>query len=363
MNVKDILKIYGIEGFTSAKTFGSGNINETYKVVAGDKSFLVQKMNGNALPDIYGALGNIECVTKHLLRKGENSLELLITKTNENHFIDGDGFVWRVYPFIENSYSVDVTDNCQVIEQIAFAFGRFDSLLRDLNPRKLSISDPYFHDTIQKYHDLEESISKDIKGRVKKANDTIAWCRGLISKALAIGVDLFAVSKAKKNGELPIRVVHNDTKLNNVLLSKETNKYLAVVDLDTCMPGTILNDFGDGVRSNANATTETEENLDRVRVDMKKFEAFTEGFLKGFGSINLDKLEQELLATSCLSITFELGTRFLKDYLDGDVFFKIISSNENFNLHRAKVQFKLLEDMIDKYKEMQYVIGEKLRLM
>jgi hypothetical protein len=199
-------------------------------------------------------------------------------------------------------------------------------------------------------------------GRAKKATETIGWCRGLISKALAIGVDLFAVSKAKKNGELPIRVVHNDTKLNNVLLSKHTKKYLAVVDLDTCMPGTILNDFGDGIRSNANATTETEENLDKVRVDMKKFEAFTEGFLNGFGAINLEPIEQELLVTSCLAITFELGTRFLKDYLDGDIFFKVISSDKNFNLHRANVQFKLLEDMIEKYKEMQYIVSEKLQI-
>lgn len=362
MEIVDVLKFFGVSGVQSYKLFGSGNINTTYLVTAKDKRYLLQKMNRTAIPDIYGALNNIKIVTSHLSRKGERTLELVKTVNGEHSFEDSDGYVWRMYPFIENSISYDLTNDPKKIKEIAFAFGKFDSGLRDLDPSKLVVSDPLFHNTRDKYELLESAIQEDSVGRVKSAEKTITYCRSLISKALSMGIDLFAVVKAKEKGELPIRVVHNDTKLNNCLLSKTTGKYLAVIDLDTCMPSTILNDYGDGVRANTNATIEEEKDLKKVKIDLKKFEAFTTGFLDGFGAVNLTETEKNLLLTSCIAITFELGTRFLRDYLEGDRFFRIRSDDSKFNLQRANVQFKLMDDMLNHQSEMDKIIRNSLQV-
>lgn len=362
MEIIDVLKFFGIDGVKSYKLFGTGNINTTYLVTTKGGRYLLQKMNATALPDIYGALKNIEVVTNHLSRKGERTLKLMPTITGKNSFEDSDGYVYRMYPFIENSVSYDITGDPNKIREIAFAFGKFDGGLKDLDPKKLVISDPGFHNTKEMYNLLEKAIEDDPVGRVKSATDTITVARGLISKALSCGIDVFGVVKAKERGQLPLRVVHNDTKLNNCLLSKDSGKYLAVIDLDTCMPSTILNDYGDGVRANTNATIEEETDLRKVKLDMKKFKAFTEGFLDGFGAVNLNNTEKKLLLTSCIAITFELGTRFLRDYLEGDRFFRIRSDNAKFNLMRANVQFKFMDDMLLHIKEMEKIINDSLQI-
>ncbi|MBP3630390.1 MAG: aminoglycoside phosphotransferase family protein [Clostridia bacterium] len=344
------------KGVKSISPLGKGNINYTYKVICEDgREYLLQKLNGNALPNIDACLHNIDVISEHIKAKGEVSLSLIKTSDGEVSYKDKEGFVWRLYPFFSGSVSVDETDDLELIEEIARGFGRFDNLLVDLDVKNVQVSDDNFHNTRQKYELLMKSIVEDSQNRVVEAIDEIEWTKRLVESCNDItGIEIFKLSDELFGGELAKQVVHNDTKLNNVLLNA-VNKVLCVVDLDTAMPGTILNDFADGVRFACNSASEEEYDISKVSFDLVKFEAFTKGFFDGY-QIKLSKREKELLAIAPISIAFELGCRFFADFLNGDVFFRIVSEDKKFNLVRARVQFKLCENMLDNFESMKNIV-------
>ena len=339
---------------------GKGNINYTYKVSCENgEEYLLQRLNCNALPNINACLLNIEAITNHIKSKGETSLTLIKTKSGELSYEDSEGFLWRLYPFFSGSRSVDETDDLALIEELSRGFGKFDDLLCDLDVKKVQISDDNFHNTRQKYELLMTAVSLDKKGRVIDCIDEIEWASELIKLCKAkTGEDIFNLSDELFSGNLPMQVVHNDTKLNNALLTKD-NKVLCVVDLDTAMPGTILNDFGDGVRFACNTASEEEYDLSKVEFSISRFEAFTKGFFGGYKR-KLTKEEVKFALLAPISIAFELGCRFFEDYINGDVFFRVVSSKVDFNLARAKVQFKLCESMISKFDDIKNILSKYL---
>ncbi len=344
------------ENVKSVSPLGKGNINYTYKVVCeGGKEYLLQRLNGNALPNIDACLHNIDVISNHIKAMGEVSLSLIKTKDGEVSYKDNNGFVWRLYPFFSGSFSVDETDDLELIEEIARGFGHFDNLLVDLDVKNVQVSDDNFHNARQKYELLMKAIVDDSQNRVVEAIDEIEWAKRLIESCKnKTGIEIFKLSDELFGGRLNKQVVHNDTKLNNALLDMN-NKVLCVVDLDTAMPGTILNDFADGVRFACNSVCEEEYDISKVKFDLAKFEAFTKGFFGGIAR-KLDNLEKELVFVAPIAIAFELGCRFFADFLNGDVFFRIVSDDKNFNLVRARVQYKLCESMLENFKEMQTII-------
>ncbi len=347
-NLEPILSQFGIEDIKEIKPFGSGLINMSFKVVSGDgKSYLLQKLNAVALPNIDIVLKNIENIGEFLSEKNERCLKLIKTLSGKNCIKGEDGSVYRVYPFMENSRSFDFSTDTKVISEIAYGFGRFDRLVRDIPEGLVQISDDDFHNTKSKFDKLNLAIKENRANRVQNIQKEISEIEKLLQFANAKNIDIFEISNKMENGELEKQVVHNDTKLNNCLLD-ENNNYLCVVDLDTAMPGLVLNDFGDGIRYIANKTQEDDENLENVGVNLKSFEAFTGGFLKGFGQ-KLTKEEVRLFTLSPICIAFELGCRFLTDYLNGDEFFKISSERPNLNLIRARVQFAYCKALIENY--------------
>lgn len=337
---------------------GKGNINYTYKVECeSGEEYLLQKLNASALPNIMACLDNIEVITNHIKKKGEVSLTLVKTLDGKNCYIDKDGTLWRVYPFFSESRSVDETEDLALIEEISRGFGKFDEMLVDLPVDLVKVSDDNFHNTRQKYELLMQSISKDSENRVVEGIEEVEKVYALIEKCTnVVGMNIFSLSDELFSGILKKQVVHNDTKLNNALITKG-NKVLCVVDLDTAMPGTILNDFGDGVRFACNKASEEEENLKNVEFDINKFKAFTKGFFSGYTS-KLLKREKELLPLAPISIAFELGCRFFADFLNGDIFFRVVSDKHDFNLIRARVQFKLCESMLENYEKILAVINK-----
>lgn len=355
--LKSVLKDFGIENVQNITPFGSGLINSSFKVVAENgKSYLLQKLNAVALTNIDIVLQNIENIGEFLMTKNETCLKLFKTKNGENCIKSG-GSVYRLYPFIENSRSYDFSTSFKVISEVAFGFGRFDRILKDLPEGKVKISDEGFHNTRLKFEILKQAIQENRAKRLAKLQPEIEGVNDLLEFAKSKNIDLFEISNLMERGALPIQVVHNDTKLNNCLLDGEDN-YLCVVDLDTAMPGLVMNDFGDGIRYIANKTTEDDENLQNVGVNLSSYEAFTRGFLKGLGQ-NLTKEEERLFVLSPISIAFELGCRFLTDYLNGDIFFKVEEDRKELNLIRARVQFAYCKSLIENISE-ERVIFDKI---
>lgn len=357
-SLEPILSQFGIEDIKEVKPFGSGLINMSYKVVSGDgKSYLLQKLNAVALPNIDIVLKNIENIGEFLSAKNERCLKLIKTLSGENCVKGENGSVFRVYPFIENSQSFDFSTDSKVISEIAYGFGRFDNLVRDIPEGLVQVSDDDFHNTKVKFNKLNLAIKENRAKRVQNIQKEISEIENLLGFAKTKNIDMFEISNKMENGELKKQVVHNDTKLNNCLLDENCN-YLSVVDLDTAMPGLVLNDFGDGIRYIANKTQEDDENLQNVGVNLKSFEAFTSGFLMGLGR-KLSKEEVRLFTLSPICIAFELGCRFLTDYLNGDTFFKVEEGRKELNLIRARVQFVYCKALIENLKE-ERAIFEKI---
>lgn len=352
-----ILKKFGICDTKEIKPFGTGLINNSFKVLTKNgQVYLLQRLNSIALPKIDIVLKNIEVIGDFLTNLGENCLKLCKTTDGDNHITDADGFIWRVYPFIENSNSYDFTTNEKVISQVAYGFGRFDKLVKGIRDGAVKYSDDNFHNTREKYEGLIKATNENLANRLKEVENEVAIVQSLIELANTEGLNLFEICDKRNCGELKTQVVHNDTKLNNCLLDKDDN-YLCVVDLDTAMPGLVINDYADGVRYIANTTTEDEEDLEKVDINFNSLKAYTFGFFSGL-DFAITKEELELLPLSLCSIAFELGCRFLADYLNGDVFFKIEDTKPNLNLIRARVQFKLCSKFIENYAKIEGIIND-----
>ena len=326
-----------------AQPHGGGHINDTFLVKTDTGSqYILQRINTGIFKDVDALMNNILLVTDFLKKKiagaggdpERETLSVVPVKDGSALCRDGDD-CWRVYPFIERAVTLQTCENQEQFEASAGAFGHFQKLLADFPAETLQETIPNFHNTKSRYRDFEAAVAGDVCGRAAGVQEEIAFVRARKYFASVL-MDM------QERGELPLRVTHNDTKLNNVLFDGETMRSLAVVDLDTVMPGLSVNDFGDSIRFGATYAAEDETDLEKVQFELSLFECYTRGFLGECGAL-LTENEKKMLPVGAIMMTFECGMRFLTDYLNGDTYFKI--HRENHNLDRCRTQFKLVRDM------------------
>jgi Phosphotransferase enzyme family len=361
MNLKhDIQAVAGrfqIPGeFLSAAPYGNGHINDTYAVVFDQEGkrvrFIAQRINHSIFKNPVGLMENVQRVTSHLGRKMTGQpdefrrvLTLIPTRDGGSFYRDEQGNYWRVYNFIENARTYDAVESPEQAFEAAKTFGQFQKLLADLPSPRLHDTIPDFHHTPKRFATLEGAIEADSVNRAKLAGPEIEFA--LRHKSIC-GVLLDA--------NLPERVTHNDTKLNNVMLDDATGEGVCVIDLDTVMPGLVLYDFGDMVRTTTSPAREDERDLSKVTMQFPMFEALVRGYLASASEF-LTTREKQFLAFSAKLITFEIGIRFLADFLAGDTYFKV--HREGHNLDRCRTQFKLVEST-ELQEEQMIKLVEKL---
>ena len=360
VKIESICRKFGIEGkYLRYETITMGHINTTYKVYffrdGEEKDYILQKLNTYVFKNPVEVMDNISSVTEYIRAKiklGGISAKRFVVHyyknvDDGNYYIFGDnGEFWRLSRFIDDSVTFNQTNNLTVFEESGKAFGNFQLHLADYPVKSLHIAIPHFHNTVNRYAIFKDSIERDESGRANLV-------RAEIDEYLAFEEISTRMYKMQRRGELPLKVTHNDTKLNNVLFDKESFQNLAVVDLDTVMPGLIAFDFGDAIRFGANTCAEDEKDVSKVKIDMQKYEAFTKGFVATVGK-TLSKNEISTLALGALTMTVECGVRFLTDYIDGDKYFKI--SRLGHNLDRARCQLALAKDMLLHLDEMQKIV-------
>ena len=333
------------------ETIQMGNVNHTYKVNfrlpdGNPKSFLVQNVNTYAFRNPVGLMDNIDKVTEHIRAKkpGKLALHFHHTADRKTYVVDGENF-WRMTNFVPSVTYNTVTDMA-VVRNAGKAFGEFQMELADFDISELTETIPGFHNTRQRYENFLRSVQEDKAGRAGQVREEIDFLLSVQDKACCL-TDLY------NEGKLPLRVTHNDTKINNVLFSPVDNEAMIVIDLDTVMSGLIGHDFGDAIRFAANFVEEDCPDYDRVGVNLEVFRAFAEGFLSMTAKTMTDT-EVQTLAMSCFVLTAELATRFLADYLDGDLYFKIKSPDHN--LVRTRCQIALAKDMLKHMEQMQKIV-------
>ena len=347
----DILKVFKFEGeAVSKEPYGSGHINSTFLVVTNTgKRYILQKINNKIFPDVEGLMNNITLVTEHLKKKYTEPRRVLnlIKTIDDKSFAEVDGEYWRAYDFVEGSLCLQLPENNDDFYESAVAFGSFGQALSDFPVEKLVEVIPDFHNTPSRFKKFHEVLEKDPLGRAALVQEEIKFC-------LDREEEMGTLQRLRDEKVLPDRVTHNDTKLNNVLLDKDTRKNLCVIDLDTVMPGLCLYDYGDSIRFGASTALEDEKDLSKVSMSLDLFKIYTKGFVSALPT--LTKEEKENLPLGAKTMTFECGMRFLTDYLDGDHYFAV--HREGHNLDRARTQFKLVADMESKWEEMKRVVME-----
>lgn len=328
-----------------------GIVNRTYRVKfrledGKEKFFLVQNVNTYAFRNPIGLMNNIDLVTEHIRAKnpGKLSLHFHHTADRKTYWLDGDNF-WRVMNYVP-SITYSTAKDPLILCNAGRAFGEFQTQLADFDIHLLVETIPGFHNTRGRYESLDEAIAQDAAGRVCTAREEIAYIQSVRDLACTL-TDL------GREGKLPLRVTHNDTKINNVLFDEETKEPLVVIDLDTVMPGLMGHDFGDAIRFAGNFQMEDSREYDRVGIDLNVFRSFAQGFLEKTRD-TMTPMELDTLAVSCVCLTAELAVRFLDDYLRGDKYFNI--QYPEHNLVRTRNQIALCRDMISHLDEMNAVI-------
>ena len=361
--LKKVSEYYDLDGSVADYSrCDSGHINDTYKVkiVKDDgkyEYYIFQRINDYVFKEPDKVMHNIKIISMHLKSKKTKKcdcriIEYLDNKNGSNYTQCEYGY-WRVSPYVKNSVTFETVENPKILRSAGYAFGRFQWLLSDLPMDELYETIPNFHNTKKRLKDLFDIAALDPVGRAKEVEADIKFFednREIASKLIDM----------QESGLLPLRVTHNDTKYNNILMDKDTCKPLCVIDLDTVMPGLSAYDFGDAIRFAASTAVEDETDLSKVELDMEKFEEFTKGFIsasKGF----LTKNEIDTLALGAIVITIELASRFLADHINGDKYFRI--HRPNHNLDRARCQIKLACDMISKYDQMCNIVKKYSRQM
>ena len=332
----------------SCQEFGQGHINQTLKVQTDSGNlYILQRINQYVFRTPVKLMENACAITSFLRQKDPDPRHALhfIPAHDGNHFhVDGDGEFWRMYRYVEG-LSLDAPETEADFYQSALAFGKFQTLLSDFPADTLHETIPEFHNTVDRFRLLREAVQNDACGRAKDVQKELDFLYAHEELACTL-------QRMRECGELPLRVTHNDTKLNNVLLDCETRQSLCILDLDTVMPGLSLYDFGDSIRFGA--TTASSEDDSSVQLDLHLFRVYTEGFLST--ATDLTEKEIEMLPLSTFVITLELATRFLKDHLDGDKYFRI--AYPNHNLDRARSQMTLAADMLSKLEDMQRIVDD-----
>lgn len=340
--------------YDQVSPYGDGHINHTF--VTPDKKYIIQKINTNVFPDPDALMDNINNVTSHVTKKilasggdpDRETLTLVPTKDGKLFYRTDDGEVYRVYKFIDDTVYYSVVENSSILYQAGKAFGKFQNMLNDYPGEKLFETIPNFHNTRVRFENLLTAIKENRSGRLDEVKDEVNF-------ALEQEYMIDEVLKGIESGEIPLRVTHNDTKINNVLFDAKSGEALCVIDLDTVMPGSLLYDYGDALRTGAATAAEDEKDLSLMQFNMDAFKYFTKGFLEELLSV-MTKKEIELLPLSIRLLTYECGIRFLTDHLNGDTYFKI--HREGHNLDRARTQFKLYKDILKKTGEMEAYINE-----
>ena len=333
----------------ACESFGHGHINLTVKIRTDTGAeYVLQKINQYVFKDPRSVMNNAGAVTDFIRCKVDDprlALHFRTTRDGEFCYRDEQGDYWRMYDFV-GGVCLDAPECEQDFYQSALAFGRFQDLLSDFPAETLTETIPNFHNTVDRFRQLRQSVQDDAAGRADAVRQDIDFL-------LQREEEGSMLQRLRERGELPLRVTHNDTKLNNVLLDRDTRKSLCVLDLDTVMPGLSLYDFGDSIRFGAATAAEDEKDLDKMELDLHLFEVYTRGYLEA--AVSLTDREVELLPMGALTITLEQATRFLKDYLDGDRYFRI--SYPDHNLVRARTQMKLVWDMERKLDEMNRIVA------
>ena len=332
--------------------YGNGHINDTYCRVSA--KYIIQRINTDVFQDADALMGNIERVTEFLKKKiiaegGDPERETLtVVKTVDGkpYYKFDDDNVFRVYLCIGQTYTIESDKTPEDMYNAGKGFGKFQQMLADFDAESLNETIVDFHNTPKRVEALKQAIAEDRAGRADSVRVEIDF-------ALKNAEFSDIVVNGIKSGDIPLRVTHNDTKINNILYDEQSGEAIAVIDLDTVMPGSMLYDFGDALRMGASTAAEDETNLDDVRFDKECFEAFARGYLAETKSV-MSPMELELLPFSVKLLTYECGTRFLTDYLNGDVYFKI--HRENHNLDRARNQFKLVSEIAKIEDELKEIV-------
>jgi len=349
----NILNKFAVKGEpASVDRFGYGHINQTYIATCNSGAvYILQRINKNIFKDPVSLMENIEGVTSYLRKHSTAAREVLTlvpTVDGMPYYIDNEGEYWRLYDFVTDSVCLQRAESVSDFYESAVTFGRFQSMLADYPAHTLHETIPHFHDTVSRFADLIGSIENDVSHRAAGVSAEIEFALSYKEFASTL-VDL------SHSGSLPLRVTHNDTKLNNVLFDIHTRKGLCVIDLDTVMPGLAVNDFGDSIRFGACTAAEDEKDLSKVSLDLDLYKAYLQGFLSECGS-SLTEKEIEMLPVAAKMMTLECGVRFLTDYLDGDNYFK--TTYPEHNLIRCRTQFALVSDMDRKWQQMQNILSE-----
>jgi hypothetical protein len=351
--LNEVTRAFLLSGNPSSVTrFGNGHINDTFLVDCG-KKYILQRINTDVFQNPLALMENIENVTAYLKRKiiadggdpGRETLNLIPAKDSRFFYVDGQGSYWRTYAFIDHATAYDTVRNAGDFYQSGRAFGNFQRLLSGYPSETLFETIPGFHDTPARYKQFLKALQEDPCRRACGVQKEIDFVMKRAS-------DMDLATGMVRNGTLPLRVTHNDTKLNNIMLDDTTGEAVCIIDLDTIMPGLSINDFGDSIRFGANTAKEDEPDLSRVSLSVPLYETFCRGFMEGCRG-SLQKAETDMLPQGARLMTLECGMRFLADYLEGDHYFRI--SRPGQNLDRARTQFALIDDMERKWDQLDAV--------
>ncbi len=357
MEIKNIASKFNFKGeYKSGIPYGSGHINDTYKIEYTEGMYILQRINTNIFTKPIELMDNIVKVTQYLKDKIQQeggdpkreTMTVIQTKDKEYLYIDEHKGAWRAYDFVMDTVSFDLIEKAEDFRASGVCFGRFQKLLESFPIETLNYTIEKFHHTPSRFITFTKAVEDDVVGRK-------AFALNEIEKVMDEKEFVSTLWDYHEKGELPLKVTHNDTKLNNLLFDQDSKQAICVIDLDTVMPGFSLDDFGDSIRFGASTALEDEKDLSKVKFDMDLFETYVEGFLEGAEG-SLSDLEISLFPVGAKMMTLETGMRFLTDYLQGDVYFK--TTYDDHNLVRAKTQLKLVQEMNDNWDIMNAIVGK-----
>lgn len=335
----------------SCKQIKSGHINETYLITTDTGAkYILQWINRYVFPNVDALMNNMSAISRFLRGRGGDMamIRYMDTLDGRSYYDDGQGGCWRSYRFVDNSICLQRPECPEDFLECARAFGHFQYALRDFPVQGLEETIERFHHTPDRFRRFRQAMEENRAGRFQSVMPEVTFALEREERACRL-------QKMREQGLLPVRPAHNDTKINNVLLDKDSRKAICVIDLDTVMPGLSVHDFGDAIRFGASTGAEDEQDLSKVSLDLALFRVFTRGFTQSCPS--LTHAELEMLPLGAYTMTLECGLRFLTDYLDGDRYFSI--DRPGHNLDRCRTQFKLVEDMENKWAEMERIVREE----
>lgn len=358
LNIQNILSAFDITGtLKEQRQMTNGHVNSTYMLIFDEngetKKYVLQKVNTVAFKYPDKLMSNIIGITNHIRKKAEENgedtsrctLSFIPCKDGNYYYIDDENSCWRIYTLVDDVYTCNSIENENDFYNAGIAFGEFQKLLADYDCNSLYDTIENFHNTVARFEALKTAIEENLSGRAHNVKNEIEFALAREKDAHVL-VDLIA------DGKLPLRVTHNDTKLNNILFDNKSNKGICIIDLDTVMPGLSLYDFGDSIRFGANTASEDEKDLSKVSLSLALYEVYVRGYLES-AKDSLTDLEKELLPFGAKLMTYECGIRFLTDYLNGDKYFHV--NYPDHNLDRCRTQFALVADIEKKMNEMQEI--------